>query len=64
MNHVSDLSCQPRPGWVRPLVTGTFLFFSPNIIWLTIALAVYFIAPYNIQAARTLDNLDWVLNRF
>ena len=49
---------------MRPLVTGSFLFFSPNIIWLAIALTLYFLAPYNIQAARTLDNLDWVFNRF
>jgi len=54
----------PRPGWVRPLVTGTYLFFSPNIIWLTIALTIYFLAPYDIQAAKTLDNMDWIFNRF
>ena len=59
-----NFSCRSRPGWVRPLVTGTFLFFSPNIIWLTIALTIYFLAPYDIQAAKTLDNMDWIFNRF
>ena len=53
----------PQPGWWRPFLTGEFLFFSPNLVWLTIALAVYAIFPYDLQAAQSLQQLDWVLYR-
>ena len=52
------------PGWWIPLATGKFLFFSPNFVWLCIALADYFIFPYDFQAAKSLKNLDWVLHRY
>ena len=52
------------PGWWIPLVTGKFLFFSPNLVWLAIALGDYFLFPYDFQAAKSLDQLDWVLFRF
>ena len=51
------------PGWWIPLVTGKFLFFSPNLVWLAIALFDYFVFPYDFQAARSFDYLDWVCFR-
>ena len=51
------------PGWWIPLATGKFLFFSPNFVWLCIALTDYFIFPYDFQAAKSLKKLDWVLYR-
>ena len=51
------------PGWWIPLLTGKFLFFSPNLVWLAIALADYFLAPYDFQAAKSFDSLDWVYFR-
>ena len=38
-------------GWWIDLVTGKFLFFSPNLVWLSIALADYFLFPYDFQSA-------------
>ena len=51
------------PGWWVKLVTGYFLFFSPNLVWLTIALADYFLFPYDYEAAKDLTNLNWVFQR-
>jgi len=52
------------PGWWIPMATGKFLFFSPNFVWLCIALTDYFFFPYDFQAAKSLQKLDWVLYRF
>merc|ERR1711963_74061 len=52
------------PGWWIKLVTGYFLFLSPNLVWLTIALIDYFFFPYDYEAAKSLTNLTWVMNRF
>ena len=46
------------------LVTGKFLFFSPNLVWLTIALLDYFFFPYDYEAAKSLTNYSWILKRF
>ena len=51
------------PGWWLELLTGRFLFFSPNLVWLTVALLEYTIFPYDFQAARSLTRLDWVYKR-
>ena len=51
------------PGWWVPLLTGKFLFFSPNLVWLAIALFDYFVFPYDFQAAKSFDSLDWVCFR-
>merc|ERR1719357_602102 len=51
-------------GWWIPLVTGKFLFFSPNLVWLAIALVDYFVFPYDYQAARRFENFNWVYYRF
>ena len=32
--------------------------------WLFIALAIFFLAPYDMEAARTLDRVDWIFFRF
>ena len=50
-------------GWWIDLVTGKFLFFSPNLVWLSIALADYFLFPYDFQAAKSFQKLDWVFIR-
>lgn len=52
------------PGWWIDLATGKFLFFSPNLVWLSIALVDYFLFPYDFQAAKSLKKLDWVFIRF
>ena len=51
------------PGWWIPLATGKFLFFSPNLVWLAIALVDYFAFPYDYQAAKSFRKLDWVYHR-
>merc|ERR1711973_712258 len=52
------------PGWWVKLVTGKFLFFSPNLVWLTIASLNYFLFPYDYEAARSLTNYNWIVERF
>ena len=52
------------PGWWIDLATGKFLFFSPNLVWLCIALVDYFFFPYDFQSAKSLHKLDWVLYRY
>ena len=47
------------PGWWLDYLTGRFLFFSPTLVWLTIALLQYFLLPYDFQAAKSLQNLGW-----
>ena len=51
------------PGWWLELLTGRFLFFSPNLVWLTVALLEYTIFPYDFLAAKSLTRLDWVYKR-
>ena len=41
----------PSPHWWAQAYTGYSLFFSPNLVWLAIALAVWALAPYDIDAA-------------
>jgi len=52
------------PGYWIDKLTGKTFFFSPNLVWILIALADYCIAPYDFQAAKSFENLDWVLYRF
>ena len=52
------------PGWWIKNVTGKFLFFSPNLVWLFVALLDYYFAPYDLEAAKSFDNLNWVFFRF
>ena len=51
------------PGYWIDKLTGKTFFFSPNLVWILIALADYFLAPYDFQAAKSFDNLDWVFHR-
>ena len=49
-----------NPDWLS-LLSGKFLFFSPNFVWLLCALFVYFVCPYpynNIPVAATFSK-DW-----
>ena len=59
----SQESVVAAPGWWLNILSGRFLFFSPNIIWLVIALCDYFLFPYDLKAARSIENHDWVLKR-
>ena len=52
------------PGWWINYATGKFLFFSPNLAWLSIALIDYFFFPHDYQAAKSFQKLDWVLFRY
>ena len=61
--HTSQDEAVAPPGWWIPLLTGKFLFFSPNLVWLAIALADYLVFPYDYQAAKSFQNLDWVRHR-
>jgi sterol desaturase/sphingolipid hydroxylase (fatty acid hydroxylase superfamily) len=50
-----------NPDWCA-LLSGKFLFFSPNLIWLLAAIVVYFIFPYpynDIPVAATFA-MDWI----
>ena len=51
------------PGWWIEYVTGKFLFFSPTLVWLTIALLQHFLLPYDLEAAKNIENIDWVMLR-
>ena len=62
--HTSQEAAVAPPGWWLKMVTGYFLPFSPNLVWLTIALADYFFFPYDFEAARSLTDLRWVGARF
>jgi len=62
--HTSMKDVVAAAGWWIPLVTGKFLFFSPNLVWLAIALIDYFMFPYDFKAAKSLYKLDWVGYRF
>ena len=37
--------------------------YSPNLVWLAIALTDYLAFPYDYQAAKSFQNLDWVKHR-
>ena len=53
-----------NPDWLS-LLSGKFLFFSPNFVWLLCALFVYFVCPYpynNIPVAATFSK-DWIIYR-
>lgn len=50
-----------NPNFLK-LITGEFLFFSPNFIWLCVALLDYFVFPYDLKAAKTWA-WNWVLYR-
>ena len=51
-----------QPGWWVELVTGVFLFYSPNLVWIGIAAAIYLAVPYDMDAAKAWSR-EWVLVR-
>ena len=51
------------PGYWIDKLTGKTFFFSPNLVWILIALTDYFLFPYDFQFAKSFENLDWVLYR-
>ena len=52
----------PWSAWARSVLTGKALLWSPNFIWLSFAVAVYVVFPYDFGAARTLAP-RWVASR-
>mmetsp|Transcript_50061 Transcript_50061/g.116836 ORF Transcript_50061/g.116836 Transcript_50061/m.116836 type:complete len:451 (+) Transcript_50061:117-1469(+) len=47
---------------LNQIYTFKYFFYSPNLVWFILALAVYAVAPYNIQAAHSWS-WSWVLPR-
>ncbi|CAJ1336740.1 unnamed protein product [Effrenium voratum] len=47
---------------LRQIVTFKYFFYSPNLVWCILAMAVYVAAPYDISAA-TSWSWSWVLPR-
>ena len=45
------------------MATGYSLLFSPNLVWLGIALGDYFFFPYDYEAAKSLTNFNWIFKR-
>ena len=58
-----DSAYCPAPHWWVQAYSGYSLFFSPNLVWLGIALAVYAIAPYDLEAAKSGFAPGWMLWR-
>lgn len=53
-----------KDDWWRPYITGAFLFYSPNLVWLTIALSVWYTFPYEYEAAAEGFAINWMFKRF
>ena len=53
----------PSPQWYAHLFSGYSLFFSPNLVWLAIALFDYVVFPYDFAAAKAGYSADWILPR-
>ena len=62
--HTSQKRLVEAPGQWKGKVTGKFLFFSPNFVWLTIAIIDYFIFPYNFKSGKSFQQLGWIAYRF
>jgi len=60
--HTSQVSVVENNPDLHNLLTGAFLIWSPNLVWLFVALAVWFVFPYDFQAGKTWSS-DWVLHR-
>lgn len=48
---------------ISDIMTLRHFFFSPNLVWFTIALATHLIVPYDIDAAKKGWNASWMLER-
>ena len=53
----------PTPHWWATAYSGYSLFFSPNLVWLCIALLTYLLAPYDLDAAAHGWAWSWVMKR-
>jgi sterol desaturase/sphingolipid hydroxylase (fatty acid hydroxylase superfamily) len=53
---------QNNPNW-GSLLTGQFLFWGPNLVWLVVALLDYFIFPYDFESAKAGFAMSWVMPR-
>lgn len=60
-----EASYGANPKW-KSILTGHFLFFSPNFVWLVVAFVVYFVMPYDMEIAQDFGNSHfqtWIRNR-
>lgn len=67
VDEVNKPGTTPQPvaldGWWKPIITGWYLFFSPNLVWLIIALGSYFLFPYDLEAAKSFESVSWITHR-
>jgi hypothetical protein len=57
------------PGWWKSIVTLQGFFMSPNLVWLTIAVVMYLIVPYDLDRSdghgpRDGWDVAWMAPRF
>jgi sterol desaturase/sphingolipid hydroxylase (fatty acid hydroxylase superfamily) len=50
-----------NPNW-RSIVSGSFLLWSPNLVWLGFAVLDYFVFPYDLEAAKEWK-VGWIARR-
>jgi hypothetical protein len=48
--------------WALNTLKLKHVVYSPNLVWLSVALAVYFAFPYDLEAAKTWS-VGWVARR-
>ena len=49
---------------IRNVLSLRHMFFSPNLVWFAIAIALHVFAPYDYEAARQGFSASWLLPRF
>ena len=49
--------------WWWPYVSGSYVVFSPNLIWLVITVLIWYIAPYRFDEAAQGFQWGWVTER-
>ena len=49
---------------LETIVKLNHLFWSPNLVWLAIAVAVHVFTPYDFEAAKEGFAADWLIKRF
>ncbi len=60
--HTSLAPLYAQPGWWRGLFHLDFFINSPNLVWFLIALTLYNVFPYDLEAGKTWA-CGWVLER-
>jgi len=58
-----DAAYCPSPAWWAQLFSGYQVIFGPNLVWLLIALAVYFVFPYDLTSAARAYEPGWIIRR-